>query len=66
MAKKKKEKMRSNKINNVDLFTSAANEKFSKHIKTQSKQALEIIKIENKLEKTIETNRRNNRQRKKK
>ncbi|HEY4756279.1 MAG TPA: IS5 family transposase [Ignavibacteriaceae bacterium] len=35
--------MRSNKINNVDLFTSAANEKFSKHIKTQSKQALEII-----------------------
>lgn len=36
--------MRSNKINNVDLFTSAANDKFSKHIKTQSKQALEIIK----------------------
>lgn len=36
--------MRSNKINNVDLFTSAANYKFSKHIKTQSKQALEIIK----------------------
>ena len=36
--------MRSNKINNVDLFTSAANEKFNKHIKTQSKQALEIIK----------------------
>lgn len=35
--------MRSNKINNVDLFTSSANEKFSKHIKTQSKQALEII-----------------------
>ena len=35
--------MRSNKINNVDLFTSAANERFSKHIKTQSKQALEII-----------------------
>ena len=35
--------MRSNKINNVDLFTSTANEKFSKHIKTQSKQALEII-----------------------
>ena len=36
--------MRSNKIHNVDLFTSAANEKFSKHIKTQSKQALETIK----------------------
>lgn len=36
--------MRSNKINNVDLFTSAANDKFSKHIKTRSKQALEIIK----------------------
>ena len=35
--------MRSNKINNTDLFTSAANEKFSKHIKTQSKQALEMI-----------------------
>ena len=35
--------MRSNKINNVDLFTSSANDKFSKHIKTQSKQALEII-----------------------
>lgn len=36
--------MRSNKINNADLFTSAANDTFSKHIKTQSKQALEIIK----------------------
>jgi IS5 family transposase len=36
--------MKSNKINNVDLFTSAANENFNKHIKTQSKQALEIIK----------------------
>jgi len=36
--------MRSNKINNVDLFTSAANDKFNKHIKTQSKQTLEIIK----------------------
>lgn len=36
--------MRSNKINNVDLFTSAANDTFNKHIKTQSKQALEIIK----------------------
>jgi hypothetical protein len=37
--------MRSNKINNVDLFTSAANDRFNKHIKTQSKQALEIIKL---------------------
>lgn len=36
--------MRGNKINNVDLFTSAANDKFNKHIKTQSKQALDIIK----------------------
>ena len=36
--------MRSNKINNVDLFTQAANDKFSKHIKTKSKEALEIIK----------------------
>ena len=36
--------MRSNKINNVDLFTSTANDKFNKHIKTQSKQALETIK----------------------
>jgi len=36
--------MRSNKINNVDLFTSAANDTFNKHIKTQSKQALETIK----------------------
>lgn len=36
--------MRSNKINNVDLFTSAANDNFNKHIKTQSKQALETIK----------------------
>lgn len=36
--------MRNNKINNVDLFTSAANDNFSKHIKTKSKQALEIIK----------------------
>lgn len=36
--------MRGNKINNVDLFTSAANDKFNKHIKTQSKQALDIKK----------------------
>jgi len=35
--------MRSNKINNVDLFTSAANDNFNKHIKTQSKKSLEII-----------------------
>jgi len=36
--------MRSNKIHNEDLFTNAANENFKKHIKTQSKKALEIIK----------------------
>lgn len=36
--------MRSNKINNTDLFTQAANDQFKKHIKTQSKVALEIIK----------------------
>lgn len=35
--------MRTNKINNVDLFTQAANEGFEKHIKTQSKRALETI-----------------------
>ncbi len=49
--------MRSNKINNVDLFTSAANDSFSKHIKTQSKQALETINRSinwNKLLKPIE------------
>lgn len=49
--------MRSNKINNADLFTSAANDSFSKHIKTQSKQALETIKGSinwNKLLKPIE------------
>jgi len=49
--------MRSNKINNIDLFTSAANATFNKHIKTQSKQALEIIKTRinwNKLLKPIE------------
>jgi len=49
--------MRSNKINNADLFTSAANDSFSKHIKTQSKQALEIINRSinwNKLLKPIE------------
>lgn len=36
--------MRSNKIHNVDLFTQAANEHFQKHIKTKSKNALEILK----------------------
>jgi IS5 family transposase len=36
--------MRTNKISNIDLFTNQANENFKKHIKTQSKQALEIIK----------------------
>jgi IS5 family transposase len=49
--------MRSNKINNADLFTSVANDKYSKHIKTQSKQALETIKATinwNKLLKPIE------------
>jgi len=35
--------MRSNKIDNLDLFTQTANSSFSKHIKTQSKRALEII-----------------------
>jgi len=35
--------MRSNKIHNADLFTQAANDGFRKHVKTQSKQALEII-----------------------
>lgn len=59
--------MRSNKINNADLFTSAANDKFNKHIKTQSKQALEIInsKIEWKkllepIEKVISKEKENN------
>jgi IS5 family transposase len=35
--------MRSNKIHNVDLFTQAANDGFRKHVRTRSKQALEII-----------------------
>lgn len=35
--------MRSNKIHNADLFTQAANDRFQKQVKTQSKQALEII-----------------------
>jgi len=34
---------RSNKIHNADLFTDAANENYRKHIRTQSKQALEKI-----------------------
>ena len=34
---------RTNKIHNADLFTAAANEHFRKHVKTQSKQALDII-----------------------
>ena len=37
--------MRSNKIHNVDLFTQSANEHFQKHIKTKSKNALEILKV---------------------
>lgn len=36
--------MRSNKIDNADLFTHQANENYKKHIKTQSKKALEILK----------------------
>lgn len=36
--------MRSNKISNSDLFTSTANENYRKHIKTQSKKVLEILK----------------------
>lgn len=35
--------MRTYKANNVDLFTQSANERFEKHIKTQSKRALETI-----------------------
>ena len=35
--------MRSNKIDNLDLFTHSANNSFTKHIETQSKRALEII-----------------------
>lgn len=35
--------MRSNKLHNADLFTEAANTNFHKHIRTQSKRALEII-----------------------
>jgi len=49
--------MRSNKISNVDLFTNQANENYQKHIKTQSKKALEILKAKidwNRLIKPIE------------
>lgn len=35
--------MRSNKIYGIDLFTNQANESFKKHIRTQSKQALDIL-----------------------
>jgi len=34
---------RTNKIDNADLFTTAANEHYQKHIKTQSKQTLSFI-----------------------
>jgi IS5 family transposase len=34
---------RSNKIHNADLFTSAANASFQKHLKTHGKRALELI-----------------------
>ncbi len=34
---------RSNKIQNADLFTQAATEQYEKHIRTQSKQALQRI-----------------------
>jgi transposase, IS5 family len=36
--------MRSNRIDHMDLFTNSANENYQKHIKTQSKQALEVLK----------------------
>lgn len=36
--------MRTNKVHNEDIFTFQANENFKKHIKTQSKQALETLK----------------------
>jgi len=35
--------MRSNKVSNIDLFTNQANDNFKKHVKTQSKQALDIL-----------------------
>jgi IS5 family transposase len=36
--------MRSNKVENTDLFTAKANENYRKHVKTKSKKALELIK----------------------
>ena len=35
--------MKSNRFNNMDLFTYKANSEYKKHIKTQSKAALEFI-----------------------
>ena len=35
--------MGQNRVYNEDLFTSKANEKFQKHIKTQSKRTLELV-----------------------
>lgn len=40
---KMKHKKRSNKIDNADLFTTAAGAHYQKHIKTQSKQSLNFI-----------------------
>ena len=40
---RKRSMKRSNKIQNVDLFTQAATEQYQKHIRTQSKQALQRI-----------------------
>lgn len=39
----KKDKNAKQQIDNIDLFTSAANENFNKQIKKQSKKSLEII-----------------------
>jgi len=41
--KSKQHPKRSNKIDNADLFTSAATEYYQKHIKTHSKQTLTVI-----------------------
>lgn len=38
--------MRSNRIHNLDLFTESVNTSYKKHIKTKSKQALEMLKAE--------------------
>jgi hypothetical protein len=35
--------MRSNKINNINLFTERVNFYYRKHIKTQRKRVLEVI-----------------------